>query len=74
MQDLQKCSPLLLEGAVPVVLMVAEKGWRIIAYVKALADVSEGKDAESNRDRLPQELEHWLGDRLSNQSLLPYWP
>jgi nucleoside-triphosphatase len=56
--------PRLLAGAAPVVLTVAEKGQGLIAQVKARADVHLVTVTEENRDRLPEELERWVRDRL----------
>jgi len=56
--------PRLLDGTVPVVLTVAQKGRGLIAQVKARADVRLVTVTEGNRDRLPEELEGWVRDRL----------
>ncbi len=56
--------PRLLEGAVPVVLTVAQKGQGLIAQVKARADVRMVTVSDQNRDGLPEELERWVRDRL----------
>lgn len=56
--------PRLLDGAIPVVLTVAHKGQGLIAQVKARADVLLVTVTEDNRDRLPEELEGWVRDRL----------
>jgi nucleoside-triphosphatase len=59
--------PRLLGRAAPVVLTVAEKGQGPIAQVKARADVHLVTVSEENRDGLPEELEHWLRDRLRSR-------
>src|SRR5947209_3551645 len=56
--------PLLLGGAAPVVLTVAEKGQGLIAQFQARADVRLVRVTEENRDGLPEELERWVRDRL----------
>jgi len=56
--------PRLLDGAVPVVATVAMKGAGLIASVKARRDVTIIQVANNNRDRLPEELEQWLRERL----------
>jgi nucleoside-triphosphatase THEP1 len=56
--------PRLLDGAVPVVAAVAMKGLGMIATVKARRDVAIIQVANDNRDRLPEELEQWLRERL----------
>jgi len=59
--------PKLLDGAVPVVLTVAQKGQGLIAQVKARADVRLVTVTEANRDGLPEELERWVWDRLRSR-------
>ncbi len=56
--------PRLLDGAVPVVLTVAQKGPGVIAQVKTRADVRLVTVTEKNRDGLPEELERWVRDWL----------
>jgi nucleoside-triphosphatase len=56
--------PRLLDGAVPVVLTVAEKGQGPSSQVKARADVRLVTVTEENRDGLPEELERWVRERL----------
>jgi nucleoside-triphosphatase THEP1 len=59
--------PRLLDGAVPVVLTVAQKGQGLIAQVKARADVRLEAVTMENRDTLPEELERWVHDRLPSR-------
>jgi nucleoside-triphosphatase len=59
--------PRLLDGAVPVLLTVAQKGQGLIAQVKARADVRLVTVTEENRDGLPEELECWVRDRLGSR-------
>jgi nucleoside-triphosphatase len=59
--------PRLLDGAVPVVLTVAQKGPGLIAQVKARADVRLVTVADESRDDLPEELERWVRDRLRSR-------
>jgi nucleoside-triphosphatase len=54
----------LLDGAIPVVLTVAQKGQGLIEQVKARADVRLVTVTGENRDDLPGELERWVRDRL----------
>lgn len=56
--------PRLFDGVVPVVATVAMKGSGLIATVKARRDVTIIQVANDNRDRLPEELEQWLRERL----------
>jgi nucleoside-triphosphatase len=57
----------LLDGDVPVVLTVAQKGQGLIAQVKARADVRLVTVTDQNRDGLPEELERWVRDRLPSR-------
>jgi nucleoside-triphosphatase len=59
--------PRLLDGAVPVVLTVAQKGQGLIGQVKARADVRLVTVTQENRDRLAEELERWVRDRLRSR-------
>jgi nucleoside-triphosphatase len=59
--------PRLLDGAVPVVLTVAQKGQGLMAQVKARADVRLVTVTDANRDGLPEELERWVRDRLRSR-------
>ena len=59
--------PLLLGAAAPVVLTVAQKGQRLVAEVKARADVRLVPVTEENGDGLPEELERWVRDRLRSR-------
>jgi nucleoside-triphosphatase len=59
--------PRLLDGEIPVVLTVAQKGQGLIAQVKARADVRLVTVADQNRDGLPEELERWVRERLPSR-------
>jgi nucleoside-triphosphatase len=59
--------PQLLDGPVPVVLTVAQKGQGLIAQVKARADVRLVTVTDETRDGLPEELERWVRDLLPSQ-------
>jgi nucleoside-triphosphatase len=59
--------PRLLDGAVPIVLTVAQKGQGLIAQVKARADVRLETVTMENRDTLPEELERLARDRLPSR-------
>ncbi len=59
--------PRLLDGAVPVVLTVAQKGRGLIGQVKARPDVRLVTVTEANRDGLPGELERGVRDRLRSR-------
>jgi nucleoside-triphosphatase len=54
----------LLDGMVPVVLTVAQKGPGLIAQVTARADVRLVMVTKANRDGLAEELERWVRDWL----------
>ena len=56
--------PRLLDGAVPVVLTVAQKGQGLIGQVKARPDVRLVTVTEANRAGLSEELERRVRDRL----------
>jgi nucleoside-triphosphatase len=58
--------PQLLDGPVPVVVTVAEKGQGLIAQVKARGDAWLVRVTQENRARLPEELERWVRDRLGS--------
>ena len=49
-----------MDGSVPVVLTVAQRGQGLIAQVKARADVRLVLVTEENRDQLPEELDRWV--------------
>jgi nucleoside-triphosphatase len=57
----------LLDGSVPVILTVAQKGQGLIAQVKARADVRLILVNDENRDRLPEELERWAREGLRSR-------
>lgn len=57
----------LLDGDVPAVLTVAQKGQGLIAQVKARADVRLVTVTDQNRDGIPEELERWVRDRLPSR-------
>lgn len=59
--------PRLLDGSVPVVMTVAQKGQGLIAQVKARADVRLVPVTEENRDQLPEELERWVREWLKTR-------
>ena len=59
--------PRLLDGAVPIVLTVAQKGQGLIGQVKARPDVRLVTVTEANRDGLPEELERRVRDRLRSR-------
>jgi nucleoside-triphosphatase len=59
--------PRLLDGAVPVVLTVAQKGQGLIAQVKARPDVRLVTVTEESRDGLPEDLERLVRDRLRSR-------
>ena len=56
--------PRLLDGAVPVVLTVAQRGQGLIGQVKGRPDVRLVTITEANWDGLPEELERSVRDRL----------
>jgi nucleoside-triphosphatase THEP1 len=59
--------PRLLDGVVPVLLTVAQKGQGLIGQVKARPDVRLVTVTEGNRDGLPEELERRVRDRLRSR-------
>jgi nucleoside-triphosphatase len=59
--------PRLLDGHVPVVMTVSQKGPGLIGQVKARGDAHLVTVAEANRDGLPEELERWARERLRSR-------
>jgi nucleoside-triphosphatase len=59
--------PRLLDGAVPVVLTVAQNGRGLIGQVKGRPDVRLVTVTEANRDGLPGELERRVRDRIRSR-------
>jgi nucleoside-triphosphatase len=60
--------PPLLDGTVPVLTTVALKGTGLIAAVKSRPDVEIRTVTTTNRDALPEILEHWIRKRLEPSS------
>jgi len=59
--------PRLLNGAIPVVMTVAQKGQELIAQVKARTDVRLVTVTEENRAGLPEELERRVRDTIRSR-------